>query len=222
MNKPKKLIIVGAGGAGVEALWVARRMNLAAGSPVWEMTGIADDNPARAGAVLDGVPVVGTAVHTMAKWRGSEVYFLCAIGNNRQRQRLAEAWEAAGFLAATLIDPSVIMADTAVVGPGSYVGPTAIIAPHAVIGRHVLINVGASVGHHGQCANYSQVCPGARISGNASLAEGAFIGSNGVLAPGINMGEWASVGASSLAVRDVPRFSTSVGVPAKILAVPSA
>jgi sugar O-acyltransferase (sialic acid O-acetyltransferase NeuD family) len=215
MSKPKKLIIIGGGGAGVEALWIARRMNQAAGSQLWEMTGIADDNPARAGEVLDGIPVIGTTAQAMTKLLGSEVYFLCVIGNNRQRQRLADAWEAAGFLAATLIDPSVIIADTAVVRPGSYVGPMAIIAPHAVVGRHALINVGASIGHHAECSDYSQVCPGARLSGYSRLGTGAFVGSNGVMAPGIELGSWATLGATSFALKNVRPGVTAVGNPAR-------
>jgi len=221
MSAPKQLIIVGAGGAGAEALWVARRINQAAGRLIWDLVGVADDNPARTGQELDGVPVVGTAAQAMARWREQDIRFLCAIGNNRQRQRLAEAWEAAGFAAAALVDPSAIVADTAVVGPGTYVGPLSIVAPHAVVGRHVLINTHVGVGHHAVIADFAQLCPGVRVNGGCKVDKGAFLGSNAVVHPGQTIGEGASIGANSFVIRSVkPRFSM-LGVPARIVSRPA-
>lgn len=221
MSAPKQLIIVGAGGAGAEALWVIRRINHAAGSPVWELVGIADDNPAQTGRVLDGVSVIGTSQQTMAQWQGQRIYFLCAIGNNRQRQRLAEAWEAAGFVGATIIDPSVIVANTATVGLGTYVGPLSVIAPYATVGRHVLINTHVGVGHHASVADFAQLCPGVRVSGGCKVDKGAFLGSNVVVHPGQTIGDGASIGANSFVIRSVkPRFSM-LGVPARIVSRPA-
>lgn len=186
-----------------------------------DILGFADDNPDLEGNLIEGLPVLGTVTQVMREFGPTDYGFHCAIGKNQLRQNLAGVFERAGFEAVALIDPSAVIAETAQVGPGSYVGPLSIVAPHVRVGRHVLINVGASIGHHSRCADFTQVCPGARLSGHTHLAEGAFIGSNGVLAPGVSVGEWATVGAASLAARDVPARATALGVPAKILAVPT-
>jgi sugar O-acyltransferase (sialic acid O-acetyltransferase NeuD family) len=221
MEISKKLILVGAGGAASEVIWVVHRINQASGRILWDFLGYTDDNPSRKGELLDGFPVVGTAAQAMAHWHGQAIYFLCAIGNNRQRQRLAEAWEEAGFVGATLIDPSVIMADTSTIGHGTYVGPLSIVAPHATVGRHVLINTHVGVGHHAVVSDYAQLCPGARVSGGCKIDKGAFLGSNAVVHPGQTIGEGASIGANSFVIRSVkPRFSM-LGVPARIVSRPA-
>lgn len=214
------LLIVGAGGAGVEALWVARRQH-AAGQAQWNVLGFVDDNPAMTGRIVEGLSVLGTSGAVIDRLRGSRVAFHCAIGNNRQRQKLAGAWEAAGFFGATLIDPSVICAETAVVGAGSFVGPQSVVAPHAQVGRHVLINSHVGVGHHAVIGDFAQLCPGVRVNGGCKVDTTAFLGSNAVVHPGLSIGEGASVGAGSFVIRSVKPRHSVLGVPARIVSRPA-
>jgi sugar O-acyltransferase (sialic acid O-acetyltransferase NeuD family) len=211
----RELVILGAGGAGLEALMVARRAHAS-----WRVRGFADDSVAP-GTVLDGLPVLGSIADVLAGGAAGGLHFHCAIGRNTTRQKLALLFEKAGWTPATLLDPSAVIADSARVGEGSYVGPQAFVGPQAQVGRHVLINVGASVGHHVIVGDFAQICPGARLSGTVTFGPLCFIGSNGVVAPGVRVGEAATIGASSFAAREVPAGATAVGVPAKVLAVPA-
>ncbi len=209
-----KLIVVGAGGAGLEALLVARRVGM------WCILGFADDNASLHQQTIDGAIVLGGIESILEKYGGMTVSFHCAVGRNSVRKQIAERFEAKGFCPATLIDPSSILAPSAEVGQGSYVGPHVFIGPFASVGRHCLINTGSTVGHHTSVGDYSQICPGARLSGHSTLDEGAFVGSNGVTVPGLKIGAWATLAASSLALRDIPPSVTAIGVPAKVLATP--
>jgi sugar O-acyltransferase (sialic acid O-acetyltransferase NeuD family) len=216
----KKLIIVGAGGAGIEALWVAHRMNASAREPIWKIAGFIDDNPELAGTSIENVPVIGTVAQFMKESALGECSFHCAIGNNRQRQRVALILEAANAIPATLVDPTSVIADTSSLGGGSYVGPYSVLAPHSRVGRHVLINSQVGVGHHAQVGDFAQLCPGARLNGGCRLDTGAFLGSNAAIHPGIIIGEGASIGANSYVIRSVkPRF-VMMGVPARIVSRP--
>jgi sugar O-acyltransferase (sialic acid O-acetyltransferase NeuD family) len=215
MSRAPKLIIIGAGGAGLEALQVASRM------ATWSLLGFADDRPDATGGLVGQLPVIGTVAEALGRFAGQAVHFHCAVGANADRRRLAEIAESLGFIPATLVDPGADVAASATIGAGCYVGPQAFIGPEAVVGRHVLINVGCSVGHHARVGDFSQVCPGARVSGASVLGTGSFIGSNGVVAPGVRVGEWATVGAASLAAREVPAGCSAIGVPARIIALPT-
>jgi sugar O-acyltransferase (sialic acid O-acetyltransferase NeuD family) len=208
----KKLIIVGAGGAGLEALFVAERTG------EWEVEGFADDAPHLAGMSVMGRPVLGSLEQVCHKYRDAGMYFHGALGRNSLRKSKVEMFERAGWLAATLIDASAVVAGSARVGEGSYIGPQAFVGPQAVVQRHVLVNVGASVGHHSVVQDFAQLCPGARVSGNVRLEEGVFIGSNGVVIPGVTVGAWSVVGASSLALKNLESNATVVGVPARMVA----
>jgi sugar O-acyltransferase (sialic acid O-acetyltransferase NeuD family) len=214
MSTPKKLILVGAGGAGLEALLVARRMG------GWEVYGFADDAPELSGKAIDGVPLLGPVASVAAELSGLGCHVHLAVGRNALRRTWAALFEERGFSSATLVDPTAVVAASALVGTGSYLAPHAFVGPEAMIGRHVLVNVGASIGHHSAIEDFAQICPGGCLSGHARLGPGAFVGSNGVVAPGVRVGAWAVVGAASLAARDVPERFSAIGVPARMLAVP--
>jgi sugar O-acyltransferase (sialic acid O-acetyltransferase NeuD family) len=195
----KRLIIAGAGGAGCEAFLVASRMR-----EEWELIGFCDDSPALKGAFVEGLPVIDSIGGAIGRFAGQELWFHCAIGRNETRKRTAEKLESGGLLPATLVDPTAVVARSASIGEGSYVGPFVFVGPGSRVGRHVLMNVSASVGHDSTVGDYCQVCPGARLSGGTAMGEGAFVGSNGVTVPLVRIGEWATLGAASLAARDVP------------------
>jgi len=224
MTSNRPLIIIGAGGVGVEALWVARRMNdaqIGVQDGDWQFIGFCDDNPSLSGSTVDGLKVLGTCQQFLRNWTGGALFFHCAVGNNRQREKLVKLFEFPGFHAATLVDPSAVVAESAHIGDGSYIGAFTVVAPSAVIGRHVLVNTSVGIGHHSKLGDFAQVCPGARINGGCVVGERAFIGSNASLHPGISIGEGASVGANSFAIRSVkPHFSV-MGVPARIMSRPS-
>jgi sugar O-acyltransferase (sialic acid O-acetyltransferase NeuD family) len=216
----KKLVIVGAGGAASEAVWVARRASTV-GQADYEILGFCDDNPTRIGEAFDGLEVLGTSAQIARNLAGRAVHFHCAIGSNRARQRLVALFEEAGLIPEALVDPSAIVAPSASVGAGTFIGPLSIVAPHARIGRHVLINTHVGVGHHAIIEDFVQLCPGVRVSGGCKVDTGAFLGSNAVVHPGLTIGEGAVIGASSFVIRSVkPRFSM-MGVPARIVSRPA-
>jgi acetyltransferase-like isoleucine patch superfamily enzyme len=77
-----------------------------------------------------------------------------------------------------------------------------------------------SLGHDSVLEDYSQICPGARISGGCRIGKQAFLGSNASLTPGVAVGYGAVVGANSHAVRTVRPGLTVVGCPARAVCGP--
>lgn len=221
MNHTQKLIIVGAGGAGSEAKWVAQRMGGPSIGVAWELVGFADDNPSLAGGVFEGLPLLGTVAQVLKRSDLGECMFHCAIGRNVQRERVSELFRQRNWRAATLVDPSAIVAGNASVDEGCYIGPYSVVAPHARLGRHVLVNSHVGVGHHATVGDYAQLCPGVRVNGGSRVDRGAFLGSNVSVHPGLSIGAGASIGANSFVIRSVkPRFSM-LGVPARIVSRPA-
>jgi len=210
----RPLVIIGAGGHGLEVMWVAARMSMDPVFGSWNILGFVDDHAGLRGRMIEGVPVLGSVAEFLETNRGKPWYFHCAVGSNLQRQKLAEQFEAAGFQAATIMDPMTIISPRAILGAGSYVAPRCFIGPKAVIGRHVLINVSASIGHHSTMGDYAQACPGVRVNGHCQVGKLSFLGSNAVVHPGKRVGESATVAAGSFVVRNVKPHTLVVGVPA--------
>jgi sugar O-acyltransferase (sialic acid O-acetyltransferase NeuD family) len=210
----RQLVIIGAGGFGQEAIWVAESMNPAlAETERWEILGYLDDNPERDGQEFYGYRVLGRPSEGARK--GRETWYYCAVGNNTSRAQLAARLDDLGWRAATLVHPSVIQARYTSIGEGTYIGAGSIVSPNARIGRHVIINQRVSIGHDAVMDDFSQACPGAQINGRCRVGRGALVGSNASLLQDKRVGDNAVVGANSQVVRDVETGTTVCGVPAR-------
>lgn len=213
-DAPRPLVIIGAGGHGMEVLWVAARMCVEPVFGSWNVIGFVDDRASLRGRLVEGLPVLGSVQEFLESHRGRPLYFHCAIGSNAQRQRLAELFEREGFQPATVMDPLTVVSPRAIIGPGCYIAPRCYIGPLARLGRYVLVNVGASIGHHSMMGDYAQACPGVRVNGHCVVEKLAFLGSNSVVHPGKHVGENATVAAGSFVVRDALPNTLVVGIPA--------
>src|SRR4051812_11532878 len=88
-NGSEDLIVVGAGGAAAEALWLVEAINhaaLSSGRPfVWNILGCCVYDPSFYPVDIMSYSVLGTP-QSVAKDRGQEpLYFVCAIGDNKIR-----------------------------------------------------------------------------------------------------------------------------------------
>lgn len=206
------LLIVGAGGFALEAIWLAEAMN-AAGASDFRLVGLADEN-VPAGQFMGGLSVIGKPEEA-AKDLPLGSAFHVAIGDNRARLRLAESLTALGLKPASLVSPRAEVAASARLGAGVFIGHFASIAPETMIGNHSLVNVSAVVGHEAELGPGAQLCPGAVVTGRCRVGLGAFLGSNAVLHPGVQVGDWARVSANTFAAADVEEDVTLASMPGR-------
>jgi len=137
-----------------------------------------------------------------------------AMGDNRTRQQLAAALVAAGKRLIAVVHPRASMAATARVGSGAFIAANAVIAPSAVVGECAIINHCAVVDHDCMVGPYAHIAPNATLGGSVRVGVGTLIGAGAVLLPGVDVGNWATVGAGAVVTRPVPDGATVVGVPA--------
>jgi len=189
------LILIGASGFGCEVLWSCRRAGLA-------VAGFCDDASDKQSGLCGGLPLLGS-IEQAARTLGPGTRAHIAVGNNVARQKLAARVAACGWMPVSVVDPAALISSDADVGDGAFAGPYAVISTRVHIGRFVLVNQHVTVGHDAHVGDFSQLCPGARLSGNVVLGEGALMGSNAVLLPGRKMGKWSVLGAGAIGVTDI-------------------
>jgi sugar O-acyltransferase (sialic acid O-acetyltransferase NeuD family) len=217
----RELVILGAGGFGAEAAWVAEDMNAVAmthgRTAAWDIIGYMDNDSGKRGTWHAGRIVHGAIEEVGRNFEGRGLWFFCAIGDNAARARMARLAEGFGWRPTTLVHPSAIVASNAEIGPGSYIGPASVISVNAKVGAHVIIDMHVSVGHDAVLSDFCEVFPGARVSGGCRVGEFALVGSNATLLPGTLVADRAVVGANSVAQGCVQPDTTILGVPARII-----
>lgn len=217
-----RLVIVGAGGHGREALAVARAVDRA--RPAWHEIVLVDDVSVEDVSGADRAAVdamterlaridarlVGDVESLIA---GGDDYVV-AIGDPDVRRRVVDRI-GGGARAHTLVDPTAWMGDDVRLGEGALVFPGAICTTNVRIGRHTHLNCGVIVSHDCRLGDFVSCSPGVRLNGDVTVGDGAFLGTGAIVLPGRRVGQGAVVGAGAVVVDDVLPGRTVRGVPAR-------
>ena len=206
----RKILIVGAGGFGREVLQWAHDA-----WPEWDdrIAGFLSDDLARLAGFRGSHRILGT-VRDHSPEDGTA--YLLAIGVAYARRSVAENLQRRGASFITLVHPSAVVGETAVIGTGSIVCPNAVISDSSALGECVLVNYHASLGHDATAGAYAVLSPYATLGGAASIGNDVFLGLHASVGPGVSVGERSKISANSCALSSVPPDSLVYGVPGRI------
>jgi sugar O-acyltransferase (sialic acid O-acetyltransferase NeuD family) len=206
---PVPIIGYGAGGHAkslLEALFSAGAFDVVA---------MVDDDPARDGSELLGVPVVGRPVES---WRDTVDHAFVGVGGvvsiDARRTAFARL-EAAGFTLPPVVHASAIVSDRAELGRGAQILAGAVVNASARVGDGAIVNTGAIVEHDCVLGRASHLGPRAVIGGDVTIGDGVHLGIGAVIVEGLRIGDGAFVAAGAVVVADVPAGTRVAGVPAK-------
>ena len=206
------LIIIGASGFGREVAWAVERQNKA--KPTWNLLGFIDDNESIQGKEINGYKVLGKTEDVV---NYSDVYFVCAVGASRIREKIISYVKEINpeIKFGIVIDPSVEMSNLVTIGEGSIICANTIITVNISIGNHVIINLDCTIGHDAILQDFVTVYPSVNVSGNTNIGHAAELGTGMQIIQGKTIGEGTIVGAGAVVVKDLPAHCTAVGSPAK-------
>ncbi|KPQ29098.1 MAG: Bacterial transferase hexapeptide (three repeats) [Marinobacter excellens HL-55] len=139
-----------------------------------------------------------------------------AIGNNLIRQQKQQELAASGARLVSIVHPSAVVSEYAVVGAGSVIFANAVINACADVGEGCIVNTGAVVEHDCRLGDFAHVSPNAVLAGGAGVGSLAWIGACASVRQLIEVGEGTLVGMGAVVTKDVPPGVTVVGNPAKV------
>lgn len=213
----RDIVIVGAGGFGREVYHWAHAL---LGSPNYRFKGFIDDHPDSEKISGNQLKILG-AIHP-----GKNQYdiqstdrFIYAIGNIDNKRVIIDGLQRRGAKFITLVHPTAIVADTAMIGEGVVVCPFAMVSDHATISDFAMINCYASCAHDTRVGRYSILSPYATLNGYVELEEEVFLGTHASVVASRKIGHRTKISANSVAMTDVPPRSIVVGVPGKHRAI---
>lgn len=214
MSEP--IVVIGAGGFGREVLDVIEAINCTLDVQTWNLLGVVDDSPAPINLTrlsARNVAYLGTVEDLIGK--EARPQYVLGIGSPALRMAIVEDLDAAGFRAATLIDPEASVGSRCVVGEGTVVLPGARVTTNVQIGRHVHLNPNVTIGHDTVLRDFVSVNPAASVSGDCVVETGALIGVGAVVLNQLTVGAGAIVGGAACVVKDVQAKAVVRGVPAR-------
>ena len=206
-----KIAIIGAGGHGRVVLDILRNNHQ------FDVTGFLDSNPLLQGKTVDGVEVLGdSSLISQFGPRGIGAVVV-AIGDNHIREKYTQMFQQAGIHLVSAIHPSASIADSAQIGKNVVIAAGTIVCAHARIEDSAILNTGCIVDHESHIHRNTHICPGVRLAGHVTVKPLAFVGIGATVVQGVTIGESAIVGAGAVVIKDVPPYSTVVGVPARVI-----
>jgi sugar O-acyltransferase (sialic acid O-acetyltransferase NeuD family) len=216
----RPLLVIGAGGFARETVQVLRAHPACGpGGESYTVIGFLDDDPRRAGAVVDGVPVLGPselAVEHAA--RGGAV--VACVGNPsapESRQRLVRRLDIPDEAWATVVHPLAAVSPNSTVGAGSVLQAGVVLTAAVRVGRHVAVMPHVVLTHDDVVEDAATFGAGVRLAGGVTAGASAYVGSGALVREYCRLGAGAVIGMGSVVLQDVPPGQTWAGSPARHL-----
>lgn len=204
----RPLVLVAASGLAREVLSVTDAL----GHPV---VAILDDDAAKHGSRIHGVTVTGS-LEAVTEHPDADV-LLCAGKGAARRAivlRLADLGVGEERFA-TIVDPSVRVPRSCVVGRGSILLAGVVLTSDVTVGRHVVCMPQVTLTHDVVLADFATLTAAVALAGGVHVGEAAYLGMNATVREGVSIGAESVLGMGAVLVRDQPPGTTYTGVPAR-------
>ena len=206
-----RVLILGAGGTGRDVVdWLAEFA--AVGRPL-EVAGFLDDDPAKQGTIIAGVPVVGTLA---AATKDPALRLIDALGSPRSfraREGVVGALPDDRFV--TLVHPAARLSHRATVGAGSLLYPFTFVGPDVRIGRHVTVLSHGAINHDTTLGDFTILASHVALGGHVTVGSSCYLGMRSTVREGKKVGPGAMVAMGAVVTADVAPGATVAGVPAR-------
>jgi sugar O-acyltransferase (sialic acid O-acetyltransferase NeuD family) len=207
------LLVLGAGGTAADVLELFADSTGPDGAR-YHILGLLDDNPDLHGESIGGHRILG-ALADVGGW--PEAMVVDTLGSLRTHRSRAEIVARLGIdpgRFATLVHPTALVADSAIIGTGAIVYPHTMIGPRVQLGNHVTVLSHSVVNHDSRVGDYSILASHVALAGRVTVGADCYLGMGARVIQDAGIGDGALVGMGSVVIRNVPAGAVVAGNPA--------
>lgn len=212
----KKVVIIGGEGNGGVIASCIEDNRTRYNDMEWEVVGFVNDFDES----VNEYPVIGKLADLPRLIAETDYYFSWAIHLVGRNPKTVEMFTVAAIpenRLATIIHKSAFVSSNAVLEPGCFVMSGSYIGPITHLGKCTLVMANCSIGHNITTGPLCHCAVGTIMTGYSSLGLCADMAIGAACLAYVKVGDYAMVGARSLATKDVPKKEIHVGSPAKFL-----
>ncbi|GIF38700.1 biotin/lipoyl-containing protein [Actinoplanes xinjiangensis] len=196
----QRIMIIGA------ALGATQVLDILAGSRTQQAVAIVDDDAARWGAEVHGVPVVGGSGR-LTELFAAGVFDAAVIAIGRSpavRAKFRKTCEEAGVPLANAIDPTAKIATDVRLGQGNIICAFCHVATGVQVGDNNFFSAYNSFDHHSVIGDDNATGPSVYTSGKVTIGSRTRFGTGIVIEPDVVIGDDVAVASGAVIVSSVP------------------
>lgn len=212
MGSGQDLVLVGAGGFGRETAQAVQAINSCGGG--WQLLGYLDDDLARRGTFVEGVPVLGGRDELRHLQDAQLVVCTGRPGDYVSRLRIVTELDLPPERYATIIHPSAAVSANSSIGPGSVLLAHVALTSTVRVGAHVAIMPHVTLTHDVVIDDFVTIASGVRLGGSVRVRRAAYLGAGAIIGERLAIGQFSLVGMGAVVTRNVPADEVWIGVPA--------
>lgn len=201
----RDLLILGNGVHGAEMVEIVERINRTA--PTWNLLGYLSPQEGEAGRTRNGYPVLGS-VSALVDYPDA-----CLIPDNEWPRSLPIPYERL----VSLVDPTVFVSRTAVIGRGCVLYPHGFVGLNARLGDYIFCLSGSIINHDDVLEDHVVLASGVRLAGSVTVEAECYLGQSCTVRETTRIGRGSLIGMGAVVIRDVAPNSVIVGNPGRRL-----
>lgn len=201
--------IYGAGGLGRELYDLALRINHSLNR--WDRIVFIDDS-------LRGDAKSNLPIYSFEEFKRlpGQLEIVVGVGEPSVRNLLHDKIVSHGLDLATMVDPTALVSNSAVLEPGVVISEFCSIHSQACIGVNTLIQPYCCIGHDIRIGKHSVISTTANIGGGAIIGDRVYLGMNCAVLQKLTIETDSIIAMGAVVFRDVALGTTVIGNPARV------